>query len=169
MRVAVTLLAVAALAACGDDDDGGTEATPTTQSSATTTTAAASDATTTTAGAAGGATVDVGTTSLGDVLVDADGLTLYVFNSDTTPGESACNAGCVDIWPPVTVDGTPTAGADVTAELATITRDDGKRQVTVAGKPLYRFSGDAKAGDTNGQGVIDMWYVVSPAGEKIES
>lgn len=102
--------------------------------------------------------------ALGTVLVDHSGLTLYRFSPDGT-GKSTCTGACAMIWPPLTVP-TPrvAAGSGITAsELGTITRPDGTLQVTFNGMPLYRFSGDKKAGDTTGQGVAGEWFAVPAA------
>jgi len=81
---------------------------------------------------------------------------------------SNCNADCLANWPPVEASGSPTAGDGVTAELGTIDRDDGTTQLTVNGFPAYFFAGDQAAGDTNGQGVSDVWWVFGADGEPIE-
>ena len=98
-------------------------------------------------------------------LTAEDGKTLYVFASDVADsGKSACGAGaCIGAWPPFTVDSLDEVKADsaVTGKLALITRDDGAKQVTYNGKPLYYFSGDKAAGDTNGAS-IPMWGVAHP-------
>lgn len=103
--------------------------------------------------------------TLGDILVGEEGLTLYIFTKDTS-GKSVCNGDCAANWPPFVLedDETVTAGAGVSGALATIVRDDGTRQVTYEGAPLYYFAADAKAGDTNGQGVGDVWFVATPSG-----
>ncbi|MGB9965245.1 hypothetical protein [Halobacterium hubeiense] len=112
-------------------------------------------------------TVAVGSTDdYGPVLVDADGSSLYVFDEDT-PGESSCYEGCAGTWPPLTVDEDPSAGPDVTAELGTTDRDDGSAQVTADERPLYYYAGDDGPGDTAGQGVGDVWWLVAPDGSKI--
>lgn len=100
---------------------------------------------------------------LGAFLVAANGLTLYTFAKDTA-GVSNCNDKCASAWPALTVDAsaTPVAGTGVTGKLGTITRADGKTQVTYNGKPLYFFAKDKVAGDTNGQAVGNVWYVVAP-------
>ena len=96
-------------------------------------------------------------------LVGPDGMTLYVFDKDTTPNKSACAAGqCLTAWPILTATGTPTAGAGVTGALATFARDDGATQVSYNGKPLYYFAADAKAGDTTGDGVGGIWHIAKP-------
>lgn len=104
----------------------------------------------------------------GDVLVDADGLTLYRFDADEPgAGASACTGGCVDAWPPLTVDGEPTTGSSVGAPLTTFERADGGTQVAADGWPLYRYASDGDPGDATGQGVNDAWWVVAPDGAKV--
>ena len=114
----------------------------------------ASTTTTTTATPVAGATVMVATNpTLGKILVDAQGMTLYVFGADA-PGTSNCTTACLQNWPALTVtSGNPVAGSGVTGKLGVITRSDGVRQVTLNGMPLYTFVGDTKPGDANGQGV----------------
>ena len=120
------------------------------------------------AGAQAG-TVSVASTGLGNVLVDAQGRTLYLFQKDSGT-TSACTGACATNWPPLR-SSTPTAGSGATASLlGTTARTDGDPQVTYNGHPLYTFVADAKAGDTTGQGVNAfgaLWYVVSPAGQQI--
>lgn len=99
---------------------------------------------------------------LGKHLTDSKGMTLYYFKNDS-PGKSACAGECLGKWP-VFYSEKITAPKDVNAkDFGTITREDGKKQTTYKGYPLYYFSGDAKAGDTNGQGVKDVWFVIDPA------
>jgi predicted lipoprotein with Yx(FWY)xxD motif len=101
----------------------------------------------------------------GDVLVGADGMTLYAFQQDTPgDGKSTCSGGCTQNWPPLTVEGEPTAGEAVTAELTTFERETGEQQVAAGGWPLYRFAGDEVPGDANGQGINGVWWVVAPNG-----
>lgn len=119
------------------------------------------------AGEAGAADVQVGSTELGDVLVDADGMTLYLFTNDSD-GQSACYDDCAAAWPPLTVDAEPEAGDEVDAGLlGTTERDDGATQVTYDGSPLYTWASDSEPGDVTGQGVNDVWFVVAPDGEAI--
>jgi predicted lipoprotein with Yx(FWY)xxD motif len=105
---------------------------------------------------------------LGKILTGEDGKTLYMFTPDAN-GKSACNTGCIDSWPAFTLDTGETVKGDdgVTGAFATITRDDGKTQVTYAGHPLYYYSGDQAAGDTNGQGLFGKWYVLGADGNPI--
>jgi predicted lipoprotein with Yx(FWY)xxD motif len=117
---------------------------------------------------AAAATVKVATVPLGKVLVDAKGFTLYRFDNDTVAGKSTCTGGCASAWPAATVTGTPVAGTGIDAtKLTTLTRADGKTQLQIAGHPLYRFVGDAKPGDTKGEGVINKWYAAGPDGNKV--
>lgn len=118
----------------------------------------------------GAATVnvsDVGT--FGPALVDAEGRTLYLFTNDTqNSGASACSGDCLVAWPPLLTDGEPVAGEGADASLlGTITRDDGTIQVTYNGWPLYYYEDDTAPGDSNGQGVGDVWFLVSATGEAI--
>jgi predicted lipoprotein with Yx(FWY)xxD motif len=124
------------------------------------------------AGASGGAEayeVDLGDSdTLGQYLVGEDGKSLYQFTPDTTSA-SNCNGDCATTWPPFTLeDGETVKGGDgVSGTFATITRGDGSMQVTYAGHPLYYFSGDQAAGDTNGQGLNDKWYLVKADGSAV--
>ena len=151
---AVALVALV-VAGCGDDND---------DSNAT----AASSPPKTQNG--GSATVGVANSSLGNMLVDSQGRTIYLFQQDTGT-KSTCSGACATEWPPVRVSGKPKAGSGVDSSmLGTTPRSDGKPQVTYNGHPLYLFGGDSSTGDTNGQGVNAfgaLWYVVSSAGDAI--
>lgn len=104
----------------------------------------------------------------GDILVNSGGMTLYRFDSDEQgSSQSACTGGCVDAWPPLTVEDEPSVGDGVTATLSTFERDDGTTQVAADGWPLYYFASDESPGDTKGQGVNEVWWVVAPDGSKI--
>jgi len=114
-------------------------------------------------------TVKVGqSAALGKFLTDEQGFTLYVFMNDPK-NTSTCEAECAQRWPPFLTAGRPIAGPGVNAALlGTIRRKDGTIQVTYNGHPLYYFSGDAKPGDTNGQGFNKLWYVIGPDGMPIQ-
>lgn len=100
--------------------------------------------------------------TLGKFLVDSKGLTLYLFTKDS-PNKTTCFDNCLVNWPPLLVSGTPTAGAGVDdSRLGTIVRPDGATQVTYNGMPLYYFIGDSQPGQTNGQNVGSVWFVVAP-------
>jgi predicted lipoprotein with Yx(FWY)xxD motif len=114
-----------------------------------------------------GSTVATADNALGTILVDGEGRTLYVFVPDNA-GASTCYDDCATAWPPLLSEGDPQAGDGVTAgDLATADRTDGTSQVTFKGWPLYYFQGDEAAGDTNGQGLNDVWWVVGPDGTMI--
>ncbi len=118
----------------------------------------------------GPATVSLGKTdALGSFLVDAKGMTLYLFTKDT-PNTSNCYGKCATAWPPLLTKGKPAAGDGVDAsKLGTTTRKDGSSQVTYNGWPLYYYFKDGAAGDVTGQNVGNVWFVVSPSGDKIEA
>jgi len=117
-------------------------------------------------------TVSVGhSDQLGDFLVGKDGMTLYTFAVDTL-NTSNCYDKCATAWPPLMVDSADklTADEEIPGTLGTITRKDGKLQVTYNGQPLYYWFKDAKAGDTTGNRVGRVWWIVPPAtvsGERI--
>ncbi len=147
MRVLGVLLLVVVLGACAKGSDEGGEVSP--SEAAATATPAAS--------AAAGATVKV---SDSKVLTNAEGMSLYTFDNDEA-GKSNCTDACATTWPALEFSGsgTPT-GAE---NLGTITRADGKKQVTWKDKPLYTYSGDTAAGDTNGDGFGGKWHVAKAA------
>ena len=97
--------------------------------------------------------------SLGTILTDSNGMTLYRFTNDQA-NMSNCTGQCATLWPPLLSQGSPVAGTGVAGMLGTITRQDGSTQVTYNGIPLYLYSKDTKPGDTNGQGVGNIWFVV---------
>jgi predicted lipoprotein with Yx(FWY)xxD motif len=109
----------------------------------------------------------------GNALVDGGGRALYLFEADTGT-TSTCSGACAQVWPPLlTTGGAPAAAGGVQAGLvASSPRADGTTQVTYNGHPLYYFAGDKGPGDVRGQGIDNFgggWYVVSPAGDKIDS
>lgn len=95
----------------------------------------------------------------GSILVDGDGMTLYVFTQDEE-GESVCYDQCAEAWPPLTVDGEVNAPSELQESVGTTERDDGSTQVTYDGSPLYYYQGDEEPGDASGQGLNDAWFVV---------
>lgn len=110
------------------------------------------------------------TSPLGAIVVAGNGRTVYVFDKDTPgSGTSACSGTCAALWPAVTTTSSTPAASGVTGTLGTIARSDGSRQVTLNGHPLYTFSGDSASQQTRGQGVMGIWWVVSPSGTKISS
>jgi predicted lipoprotein with Yx(FWY)xxD motif len=106
--------------------------------------------------------------TLGKFLADDQGRTLYLYTKDTK-NTSVCYDACAQAWPPLLSAGQPKGMEGVNASLlGTTQRKDGTMQVTYNGDPLYYFVSDQKPGDIKGQGVKDVWYVVSPAGEMIK-
>lgn len=162
-----TAIGIASLAGCTGNRGGGSMATPTDTATDTATATA-----TTTKSTNGGSSLTVRTRSnpeLGTILTDADGMTLYMFDKDTEGDPaSTCYDGCADAWPPLTVDGSPTKGENVTATLSTFERKTGEMQVTAAGWPLYYFASDEQPGDAKGQGANDIWWVLAPDGTPIK-
>jgi predicted lipoprotein with Yx(FWY)xxD motif len=108
--------------------------------------------------------------SLGRILVDSKGRTVYLFVADKGKA-SVCYGQCAVYWPPVLTRDSPQAGPGVAANLlGTTRRTDGTIEVTYGGHPLYYFVADKKVGDTLGQGVDGFggpWYVVGPSGQRI--
>jgi predicted lipoprotein with Yx(FWY)xxD motif len=142
-------LVALAVAACGGGG-AATAATPKTSSGAS-------------------ATVGVANSSLGSILVDSTGRTLYLFKADVGT-KSACSGPCATAWPPLLATGKPTAGTGLTAsKLGTITRSGGNQQVTYNGHPLYLFIKDKKPGQTTGEGVTAFgaaWFALTPSGNQ---
>ena len=100
---------------------------------------------------------------IGSYLVDEKGMALYLFKKDA-PNKSVCGAenGCLEKWPAFFADAVdPKAGIDPVA-VGTITRDDGLKQTTYKGQPLYRFFKDKDGDDVYGQGTGGVWFVVAP-------
>lgn len=116
------------------------------------------------------ATIGVANSGLGEILVDSQGRTLYLFKKDSG-AMSACFRECARDWPPLRTGGKPTVGSGVKAALvATTARADGQPEVTYNGHPVYLFEGDDKAGDTNGQGLTAFggeWLALSPTGNEV--
>ncbi|MDM4718121.1 hypothetical protein QTQ03_00385 [Micromonospora sp. WMMA1363] len=104
---------------------------------------------------------------MGSVVTDQDGFILYRFDKDTNdPAASNCVDKCAEVWPPALTDGDPQLDDVADNLVGTITRQDGTRQITLDGWPLYRYIGDQKAGQWKGQGVGGTWFVVAPDGKK---
>ena len=156
----IGLIAFAAvgLAACGS---GGSDATPYPAPAATATPA-------TTAATPAAASVTLADTTLGKIVVDSDGRTLYAFTNDTD-GTSTCTGACAKAWPAATVTADPAPGPGVTATLSLVDAPDGGKMLKAGKWPLYRFAGDSTAGDTNGQGSGGVWFVVRADGTLVKT
>ncbi|QOX80013.1 hypothetical protein FY034_14075 [Trichlorobacter lovleyi] len=98
---------------------------------------------------------------IGKYLTDEKGMTLYLFKKDTA-GTSACAGPCVEKWPLFSAESVTVPAGVQAGDFGTIVRADGKKQTTYKGLPLYYFFKDLKPGDTAGQGVNNVWYVVAP-------
>jgi predicted lipoprotein with Yx(FWY)xxD motif len=150
------------IAGCGSSsDDSSTSAATSTAST-----------TSSSSGSSGGTAIDVADNdSLGQILTDASGNTVYLFEKDES-GTSECSGECASVWPPVIADGKPAAGDGADAsQIGTVKRDDGSEQVTYAGHPLYLYQGDTQPGDTNGNGLDQFgaeWYALTPDGANAE-
>ena len=118
------------------------------------------------------ARLGAGSSSLGRIVVDSRGRTLYLFERDKSR-RSSCYGACAAYWPPLLTHGKPKARTGLKQSLVgTSRRRNGTVQVTYAGHPLYRYAGDSGRGQTNGAGLQDFgggWDPISPAGKKIES
>ena len=156
-HVAIAAVAAITFAACGSDSDSDAPVTETPTSET-------ADQASATPAADSAPAVATGDTSIGAVLTDVDGNTLYGFTSDTD-GSSTCSQGCAEAWPPLIVDAdfvlADGLGADV---FSTTARDDGTLQLVAGDMPLYRFAGDAAVGDVNGHGSGDVWFAIDATG-----
>lgn len=114
------------------------------------------------------ADIKIAKTGLGDVLVDADGHTLYAFTKDSA-GTPTCQGDCAKAWPAALVSAQPVLGEGLdSAVVTTVSTPDGKTQLKAGKWPLYRFSGDSAPGDTNGQGSGGLWFVVTKDGKLVK-
>lgn len=163
-RVATFTAAATAVAAfavgCGSSGTAGSSSPPTSSSPAPSSSAPATG---------GSGTLQAHSSPLGQILVDGSGRTLYLFKADSGT-TSHCYGSCAQAWPPDTTTGHPSAHGLNAAMVGTTARNDHTTQVTYNGHPLYRFSQDAKPGDTTGQGSTAFggkWYVVSPSGTAV--
>jgi predicted lipoprotein with Yx(FWY)xxD motif len=165
--VVAALIAVPLIAGCGSSKSKSSAST----STGATSTRATTTSTTASSDAGSPETIKAKRSSLGTILADGEGKTVYLFEKDkgTT---STCSGACASAWPPVTTDGAPKAGGGVqTAMLTTSKRSDGTTQVVYGGHPLYYFVRDADSGDAYGQGIDGFgaeWYVLGPNGKKVE-
>jgi predicted lipoprotein with Yx(FWY)xxD motif len=109
----------------------------------------------------------VAETSLGPILADGRGHTVYLFTPDKVGKKSVCTGPCTQVWIPLRQEGEQAAGDGVDASLiATIKRPDGSKQVTYKGHPLYTMIEDKQPGEVKGQSVGGVWFAVTPSGEQ---
>ncbi|WP_298458609.1 hypothetical protein [uncultured Cellulomonas sp.] len=177
-RTAVVGIALVALAGCSGADDGDTDVAPgdaveqpdVSPSPPEDDETPTEEPTEAAEPAGDAATVDAATTSLGEVLVDGDGMTLYMFDPDAETGESTCYDDCAVAWPPLLTEGEATVGEGLDDSLlGTVERTDGTTQVTYGDWPLYLWQNDTAPGETTGQAVNDVWWVVGTDGEPIRT
>ena len=160
--LAALFAAVAIVAACSSGGGGAASASASVAASEAPASASAS--------AAAGAEIKLADSSLGQIIVDGAGKTLYMFTPDEA-GTPTCYDDCATAWPPlVAADAASvTAGTGLDASKITVVdRTDGTKQVKYGTWPLYYFANDAAAGDVNGQGLNEKWYVVGADGEPIK-
>jgi predicted lipoprotein with Yx(FWY)xxD motif len=160
VSIVTTVLAagVLVLSACGSDDGGDTSSSGSTTSSASSSSSPATSS----------AALMTADTDLGNIVVDGKGMTVYMFDKDTKgSGKSNCSGECLTAWPPVVAESDSPTVDGVTGEVGTITRDDGTKQVTLDGWPLYYWQGDKAPGDTTGQAVQGVWWVLTADGAKV--
>ena len=157
--LAITLIAVA----CGNSTSSAYSSTPY---------GSAAPASASISVAAKATKLGAASSSLGRIVVDGAGRTLYLFEKDKNR-RSACYGACAQYWPPLISHGKPIARAGAKQSLVgTTRRRNGSTQVTYAGHPLYRYLGDTRPGQTNGAGLQDFgggWDPISPSGKKVES
>ncbi|MBR7834757.1 hypothetical protein KDL01_15890 [Actinospica durhamensis] len=162
-------LIMAAAAACSSSSgpSTGPSTTPATPATSITASGVGSGST------AGTAALTVtGNSTLGQIVTNGQGVTVYRYDLDTVnSGTSACTGSCATAWPPVTVtgSGTPVVSGVSQSLVGEITRSDGTKQLTIAGWPLYTYAGDSGPGSANGQGSGGIWWAVTPTGAKATS
>ena len=150
--------AAAVLAACGSSSPPASTSAPNTSAPASSSSSVGTTAST--------VTISTRSTSIGTVLTNAQGHTLYWFAIDT-PAKSNCNGTCASYWPPVMGHAVAASGASLSMGFGTITRSDGSVQATYDGHPLYSYIGDNSPGQANGNNLDlngGLWYEVRTAG-----
>lgn len=160
--LAALFATVAIVAACSSGGGGASSAPSAAAPSASASEAPASAS----ASAAAGAEIKLADSSLGQIIVDGAGKTLYMFTPDEA-GTPTCYDDCATAWPPLTGEVTAGTGLDA-SKVTVVDRTDGSKQVKYGNWPLYYFANDAAAGDVNGQGLNDKWYVIGADGEPIK-
>jgi predicted lipoprotein with Yx(FWY)xxD motif len=188
LRSSIALVAIGALAACGSDSDSSATTAPAATTVAPTTAAVATTAAAATTASAGGGGYEIPASApattvaapssasslalhtdptLGPILVDAEGFTVYLFTKDNGT-TSVCTDKCAEAWPAAVVTGTPTAGPGLDASKLTASpQPDGTMQLTYNGHLLYRYAPEKAAGDTTGQGVGGVWFVLDASGNQV--
>lgn len=151
----LSLPAIAAsllIAACGSSSSGGT----------TSSAAGTQPAAQTSSSSSGAVVVKAASNSLGTILVDSQGMTLYHLSGEQNGKFICTSSACVGVWHPLIAPSSGAPGGEV-GSLGTVKRPEGTVQVTYKGTPLYTFTGDQQSGETKGQGIKDVgtWSVVT--------
>ena len=123
-------------------------------------------------GAANAATISikVGLSKLGKIVVTGRGMSAYFYDLDkANSGKSACVGACLKYWPPVLSPTSKPFVSGLSGHISTIATAQGKRQITINGRPLYTFSRDRAPGDINGQGSGGLWHLLTATGREIKS
>ena len=153
------------VAACGSSSSSSAtktpESTPSTKPASSSSTSGSSDPAST--------TLQLVSTPLGKVVADSAGKVLYLYVPDGTATVSTVPAGVLALWPAVQATGVPTLGPGLTAKSSTGAQPNGQQWVLYNGHLLYRYTGDTKAGDVNGNALGNVWYAVTAAGEPVQS
>ncbi|KQW07742.1 hypothetical protein ASC66_01815 [Leifsonia sp. Root4] len=111
------------------------------------------------------AELTVAGSSIGEIVVNGEGMTAYVFDKDTAGADtSACTGDCEAAWPAITSESDTPVVDGITGTVGTITGVAGGKQITINGLPLYTFANDTAPGDLNGQGLNEVWHVIAPDG-----
>lgn len=162
------------LAACGSSNDDASSTSPGNAAPAATTTSDPATSAPADSGSSGSG--EMATTTMvmaktmqgmGSVVTDDKGMTLYRYDMDqATPSMSMCTGDCAKTWMPVMAQDSVQAMGVEKSLLGSVKRSDGMKQLTLGGWPLYRYMGDTKAGQMNGQGKDKMWFAATPSGKK---
>lgn len=155
--VTCMIAAVLLLAACGSDNNK-SSTSGSGSSGKTATTQAKSGA-----AASGAALIKTSDSDLGQILTTDKGMTVYAFMNDKG-GMPTCNDACAAAWPPVTTGSASLPAGLDSAVFKVVSRPDGSHQIAAGDWPLYTFANDKAAGDTNGQGVGNVWFTVKSDG-----
>ena len=163
LTIALAAAAALTLSACNSDDSGtGTPSGDDMSPSPTTSI--------TNPGSADAASLMTADSEFGTIVVDGTGMVVYQYDEDTQgSGESSCSGGCLANWPPVPGGADAPTLEGITGEVTTITGTDGNPQLVLNGWPLYYYAGDTNPGDTAGQAISDVWWVITPAGEPVRN
>jgi predicted lipoprotein with Yx(FWY)xxD motif len=169
LRIPLAGAALVVLALAGCSTSSGTAAEPEPSASESESPSATPEPSESETPAASSAELTTADSPLGEIIVDAKGMTAYYFDKDVpNSGSSSCSGECAVAWPSITAaSATPAVDDGITATVGTITGVAGETQITVNGLPIYLFQKDAAPGDVNGQGVGDVWWVIAPDGTKI--